>query len=526
MWMIEQQAVKFAVIIGRCQTACRIIKDIATVNRNYNNRCIMVKGTTSVHNDGAKANADADTGFVADVKSHGNLVRLKRLVEMYQWVEKEHREKRKNKPDLITYTYSMKWSEMHHDSNRFHNAGKDTHINPPMIPNLESKTQNAEAFVGGYKLSDAQVNMLSDFKTVELSTCPFSEKDLKEHGTRTANFQTSDGVSYIVYRAPELNSPNCTLEKPEVGLVRVSFGAIYENGKITTIGVLTARGSFRPFKEKDAHATYGNGGLRAYFCSRQANGKSSTTRAIGNGAQKGDIESPMTRMDRDHNHVDGDDDDDDNAKQSSTSTACCEACGWLCPCCKIIACITPCMEQCIHSVVGDEVLLVEEKHSSMEDMFQHANDAFHYRLRICRIVCVLLFWSAVSLIFSPVTTILGFIPLIGGLANGLLGLLTFILAMVLAGIVFAVSWTAFHPEYLAFMMLAVGLPCWLSPTVAAGWATFGVICTFSSLIPIGFVASNWVEECRFVAEQDRLDQEIASHSQSDSASLNSSTSEM
>jgi hypothetical protein len=229
----------------------------------------------------------------------------------------------------------------------------------------------------------------------------------------------------------------------------------------------------------------------------------------------------LTR-DQDHGNADYGSDDEDNAEQSSTSTACCEACGWLCPCCKIIACITPFMGQCIHSLVGEEVLLVEEKHSSLHAMFQHANDAFHFRLRICRVVCVLLFWAAVSMIFSPVSTILGFIPLIGGLASGLLGLLTFILAMVLAGLVFAVAWTAFHPEYLAVMMLAVGLPCWLSTTVAAGWVTFGAICTFSSVIPIGFFVSNWVEECRFASEQDRLDEEIASHS--GALSLNSSAS--
>jgi hypothetical protein len=524
MWMIEQQAVKFAMILGRCQTACRIIKDIVTVNRNYNNRCILVKGTTSVRDDFEKTNADPETGFVADSKTHGNLVRLRRTVEMYQWVEKKHTEKKKGQPDRVTYTYKLEWSSFYHDSSKFHDTGSKStgnshsdrahvkHTNPPMIPNLDSKTQNAEAFVGGYKLSDAQVSMLADFKQVELSSCPFSEKDLKVLGARTSSLQTTaSNESYIVYKSPELHSPACSLDEPEVGLVRVSYAAIYENGKITTVGVLTRRGSFRPFREKDAHATFAKGGLRALCCgSKQA---VTDKRA----AAQTDIESPVVTKTHGHGSDDLGNDDDDNEQPSTrTSTACCDACGWLCPCCKIVSLLLPCMGQCIHSIVGEEVLLVEEKHSSLPDMFQHANDAFHYRLRISRVVCVLMFWASVSLIFSPVSTILGFVPLIGGLASGLLGLLTFILAMVLAGLVFAVAWTAFHPEYLAVLMLAVGLPCWLSTTVAAGWAIFGGICTIGSVIPIGFFIANWVEECRFASEQDRLDEEIASHANSGS----------
>ena len=47
------------------------------------------------------------------------------------------------------------------------------------------------------------------------------------------------------------------LSHPEVGLVRISYQCIYENGKVTTVGVQTGN-TFRPFTETDAHGTLSN----------------------------------------------------------------------------------------------------------------------------------------------------------------------------------------------------------------------------------------------------------------------------
>lgn len=502
--------------------ATRILKDIVNVNHNYENRSILVKGMSAVRGDFSLTNTDTDTGFSADAKKHGNLVRLKRTVEMYQWVEKEHREKQKGHSDKITYTYSLEWSKSYHDSSHFHQVNSPysgnssssnvqysdrthvTHVNPVKSPNLDCKTKNASTYVGGYKLCEKQMNMLCDYKNVDLASCPL--KDFKQFDQKQVSIQKSqiDDISYLVYAANG-DSSN-TIDYPQVGLVRISYDAIYENGKITALGVLTGE-TFRAFTEKDAHATLGKGGIRAFCCSFK-NGEGSKN---GKGKKRygaNDIESPLapgSGGDDDY----GTDDENDNGDNNSSSTNVCDACGWLCPCCKIISFLTPMMTSCINNVVGDEVILVEERHSSMHAMFQHLNDAFHFRLRISRLICVILFWIAVSLIFSPISTLLGFLPIVGGLASGLFGLLTFILAMILAFLITSIAWTIFHPEYMSVLLLAVGLPCWFSTTVAAGWVTFGIVCTCMSVIPATMFALNCIEECKYASEQDKLDEDLA-----------------
>lgn len=523
MWMIEQQAVKFAMILGRCQTACRIIKDISAVNTNYENRCILVKGQSSVHGDANITNTDTDTGFVADAQVKGNVVRQRRCVEMYQWKETEHRSKRKGHTDEVTYSYSLEWSAIYHDSSKFHQQGSpyqgndhsgggttggisyqdrtnQGHHNPPKNPNLDSTSKNADTYVGGYQLCKDQICLMEAFEKIDLSACPFEERNCKQYPTKPAVIQTRDDVSYLVY-APKGASNDCSLDNPEVGLVRISYECIYENGKVTALGVLTGK-TFRAFTEDDAHATMGAGGLRQYFfcCNSKAGDEY-------NGVD--DIESPLNRNNQ------GDDygsDDEQPKRKSYNSGNCCDACGNVIPCCKLIGCLTPLLSKCVHSVVGDEVLLLEEKHSSMHAMFEHANAAFHFRLRLVRIACVLLFWLAVALIFDPISTLLSFIPLIGGLATSLLGLLTFILAMVLAGLIISVSWTIFHPEYLTVLLLGVGIPCWFSSTASHAWVIFGAYSTILSLIPLCLFIMNWIEECRFASEQDHLDQDIATKS--------------
>ena len=119
------------------------------------------------------------------------------------------------------------------------------------------------------------------------------------------------------------------------------------------------------------------------------------------------------------------------------------------------------------------------------------------------------FRTSISMIFSPVSTLLSFIPFIGGFASGLFGILTFILAMILCFVIFAVSWTLFHPEYLTVAMLGIGIPCWVSTTASSAWVTFGGICSILSIIPFGLYLLNWREDCKYADEQERLDEEMS-----------------
>ncbi len=487
MWMIERQAVKFAMILSRCQVATRALKNIDVVNKNFEKRSILVKGQSAVQGDKDIANMDKDTGFIADSKSKGNVVRQRRTVEMYQWVETEHRKKEKGKTDVVTYSYKKEWSQSYHDSSRFHEYG---HINPPKNPNLESRISNATTYIGAYNLSERQVNMMQAFEPVELSSCPFKEVNLVKDKSlnNVPFFQSKDNISYIVYRGNTCER-NSDINNPDIGLVRINYDCIYEDGKVTTVGVLTGN-TFRPFTEKDAHGTLPE--HAQWLCGINSTNKSKTQKYT-------DIESPL------NGHDDaGSDDDDDDDNHNGGSCSCCT-------CCVLLNLCAPLLNKCVSFIVGEDVLLLEEKHYSITHMFSNANNSFAYRLKIMRFIAVLLFWVSVSMIFSPISTILGFIPLIGGLASSLFGLLTFILAMILATIVWATSWTAFHPEFLGTVMLTIGLVCAFSTTASAAWVSFGWIFSGLSIIPFTLFLLNWREDCQFAAEQDRLDSDITEH---------------
>jgi hypothetical protein len=66
----------------------------------------------------------------------------------------------------------------------------------------------------------------------------------------------------------------------------------------------------------------------------------------------------------------------------------------------------------------------------------------------------------IVLIFSPITTILGYIPLVGGIISGIVGFAIF-LAAVLVSIplyllMIAIAWLVFHPKVGVVLILIAG----------------------------------------------------------------------
>jgi len=96
-------------------------------------------------------------------------IRLKRLVEMYQWQEKKNTETKKKigggTKTITTYTYHKKWSESLIKSSGF----KETagHSNPSQKP-YKSKTLTAKKVTAGaYTLSDSLISQISNDQELE-----------------------------------------------------------------------------------------------------------------------------------------------------------------------------------------------------------------------------------------------------------------------------------------------------------------------------------------------------------------------
>ncbi|XP_071782010.1 transmembrane protein 43 [Centroberyx gerrardi] len=168
-------------------------------------------------------------------------VKLKRQVEMYQWVEyresKDYQEDGETKTET-TYTYNTEWkSELINSRNFDKEIG---HINPGAMA-VESVTVVApEVRVGPFLLSKGLVEQINDFQTLSLRGFPASDFD---------TFLTVDGDYF--YHTPYPR-------RPEVGDVRVSFsfaglsGEGSYPGPAETVSVVAMqRGeNLMPFKTK------------------------------------------------------------------------------------------------------------------------------------------------------------------------------------------------------------------------------------------------------------------------------------
>lgn len=92
---------------------------------------------------------------------------LKREVEMYQWVEKKHTQKKKNaggsSTQTTTYTYEKRWDRTEHNSDKFKKTG---YTNPKFT--FESKKLSANgATMGDYKITKEQIEKINAFQEIE-----------------------------------------------------------------------------------------------------------------------------------------------------------------------------------------------------------------------------------------------------------------------------------------------------------------------------------------------------------------------
>jgi len=277
IWTLEGAVVKFFGILKRCQMACRFIKTNTVINPDFQNRVVLVKGVSKLQGNPV-CNGDTETGFKVDT-SKGNALRLRRKAEMFQWIEQKHTKKdKKNGHEDVYYTYSLEWSEVDVDSSTFHDKASAwnptghsqhdvynqdgggriryqdsthlTHENPrEREPNIKTKCVNAAVCVGAYNLNDRQIGMMQSFLPCVINPSDVMNAPHKPN-VETQKNSSGNRVYYLTYK-PAKASKSCNLESPEVGMVRVTYEAVIENGHITTVGVQDGS-TFRPFTEEDA----------------------------------------------------------------------------------------------------------------------------------------------------------------------------------------------------------------------------------------------------------------------------------
>ncbi|XP_047664439.1 transmembrane protein 43 isoform X2 [Tachysurus fulvidraco] len=131
-------------------------------------------------------------------------VKLKRNVEMYQWVEyqesRDYQENGETKTET-TYSYNTEWKSEIINSRHFDK--EIGHVNPSAMA-VESVTVVApDVWVGHFSLSKGLIDQINNFQTLSLNALPFTDPFLTVY------------QDYFYHTA----NPR----RPEVGDVRVSF---------------------------------------------------------------------------------------------------------------------------------------------------------------------------------------------------------------------------------------------------------------------------------------------------------------
>lgn len=156
---------------------------------------------------------DADFGIVAD-----GAVRLKRSVEMYQWVENKESKTEKQlgggEETVTTYSYAKEWKDRPVDSSNFKQP--DGHQNPEM-PVTSQPFEVSDAKVGGFTIRGGDIAPLGKASQVRLG-----EDNLEAFATYFGDDRPVKLSQGDIYAG---NNPS----SPRVGDMRIS----YERGDLT-----------------------------------------------------------------------------------------------------------------------------------------------------------------------------------------------------------------------------------------------------------------------------------------------------
>lgn len=95
--------------------------------------------------------------------------------------------------------------------------------------------------------------------------------------------------------------------------------------------------------------------------------------------------------------------------------------------------------------------------SGREDALAEMGAEYRFALWGMRVAGLILYWGSLLLIFSPVTRLLGGVPLLGRLGKGLLAAVTFVIALVLALVVATVAWFFHNPLALLILVVLAGM---------------------------------------------------------------------
>lgn len=188
------------------------VADPSAIDASYEGRLIHFYGTAVPRSDVS----DATFGVTPSARGV-DAIKLRRAVEMYQWMEESRSETHKTKgggsETTKTYTYTKGWTSREVESSSFDQPYG--HENPSRFPFLSTDFVADPVTVGAFTLPEDMVGMISWFDPLGY---PISLDSIPDESIRSKS--TSYGQGYFLSYGGGVPS------YPAVGDVRVTFDAV------------------------------------------------------------------------------------------------------------------------------------------------------------------------------------------------------------------------------------------------------------------------------------------------------------
>lgn len=476
--MTELQGVKITRLIGRAQASTLANIPSAEINPSLDGFMVHTTGPLSVAEDGSGAYTDKGTGvcfgsgaFHSAQVNSGNFafqvrgavgakqplvpshpLRVKRTVEVYQWVEREQQD-----ANTTDYIYETHWLEIDVSSNDFK---MQAHQNPRqrVVDLKSSSTDRSGACLGAFSLCDEAITKCDWWAPAHVHESTGLDDALKAKNARIVHMPDATEGGCMGIFVPSGHPP---VDQFAVGDMRITYQTVELPATPATAVGVQAGSQLRPYTKQDAARVMGR----------------STPR---DGA------------------------DDLNEADAEELRAMINGTGPPPNCCKVFAVLSSLFAKLLlmvmRHVVGTEVLLMSPLAKSATGMFFSENLRVEKALTTFRVVGTVLFILAFYLILHPIAALFSFIPFLGKLISSLFLVAAIIVGFSCALFTVVASWLVVKPlrACLGFAFIAglYSLELYFEPMAAAAPIyTFGVL----SVVAGALALWELYNDCKFQA---------------------------
>ena len=207
----EGNSVKTAKAIDEGEGACISVDSNASIDAENEGKLVHMSGKA----DTQAVLSDATFGVSATA------IRLKREVEMYQWIEESQTTEKKKMGGSVekttTYTYKKDWVSHAIDSSGFKESGHD---NPGAMEFESEEYQASDVSFGAFKLSEKQIGKIGSTRAFAITNgfvCALPRVQVKGNTIYVPNAET---------RNNEKNNRD-VMSQVRIGDMRVTFRVVY-----------------------------------------------------------------------------------------------------------------------------------------------------------------------------------------------------------------------------------------------------------------------------------------------------------